>query len=280
MKVLANANVPYTFQYVPDAMGDHRLTDLRQNDQGEELYIYTDQEGHTMEYTSDHPLFRRQGVITHLVQESPLGSTESELTLIFPLSMQAVVTGQTEGGSILHYYFKADDHLEAERELENLLKQLPVSSQSIYNIRSGEESNRALVTVVNVFSYGFIILISLIALANVCNTISTNIALRRREFAMLRSVGMSERALHRMMNYECILYGVKGLSFGLVVAIFVTFLIYWVVNAGVVTRFYIPWYSITAAVLSVFLVVFATMLYAMKKIQGEDPISALKNENL
>jgi len=280
MKVLADANVPYTFQYVPDAMGDHRLTDLRQNDQGEELYIYTDQEGHTMEYTADHPLFRRQGVITHLVQESPLGSTESELTLIFPLSMQAAVTGQTEGGSILHYYFKADDHLGAERELENLLKQLPVSSQSIYNIRSGEESNRALVTVVNVFSYGFIILISLIALANVFNTISTNIALRRREFAMLRSVGMSERALHRMMNYECILYGVKGLSFGLVVAIFVTFLIYWVVNAGVVTRFYIPWYSITAAVLSVFLVVFATMLYAMKKIRGEDPISALKNENL
>jgi len=57
----------------------------------------------------------------------------------------------------------------------------------LINYAETDEANRALITIVNVFSYGFIVLISLIALANVFNTISTNISLRRREFAMLKS---------------------------------------------------------------------------------------------
>lgn len=43
---------------------------------------------------------------------------------------------------------------------------------------------------------------------------------------------------------------------------------------------YIPWYSVAIAVGSVFVVVFATMLYATRKIRSENPIEALKQENL
>ena len=45
-------------------------------------------------------------------------------------------------------------------------------------------------------------------------------------------------------------------------------------------QFYIPWYSIAIAVGSVFIVVFATMLYATGKIRKDNPIDALKNENI
>lgn len=55
-----------------------------------------------------------------------------------------------------------------------------------------------------VFAYGFSVLISMIAIANVFNTITTNIMLRRREFAMLKSIGLGERGFRKMMNYECI----------------------------------------------------------------------------
>lgn len=65
------------------------------------------------------------------------------------------------------------------------------------------------------FSYGFIVLISLIAAANVFNTISTNISLRRREFAMLKSVGMTAKGFNHMMNFECLLYGSRALLLGL-----------------------------------------------------------------
>lgn len=72
--------------------------------------------------------------------------------------------------------------------------------------------------VVDVFPYAFALMISLIAVANVFNTISTNIRIRRRELAMLRSVGMSERGFNRMVNYECFFYGVRTLLFGVPVA--------------------------------------------------------------
>ena len=137
-----------------------------------------------------------------------------------------------------------------------------------------------MVNVVNIFSYGFITLISLIAAANVFNTISTNINLRRREFAMLKSIGMTPKSFTRMMNFECLLYGFKGLLYGLPVSFIVTLMIYRSICEGLEMAFFIPWYSIAIAVGSVFLVVFTTMVYSMRKINKENTIDALKNENL
>ena len=142
------------------------------------------------------------------------------------------------------------------------------------------DNDRAMVTVINVFAFGFITLISLIAAANVFNTISTNIILRRREFAMLRSVGMTPEGFQKMMNFECLLYGFKGLLYGLPVSFLMTWIIYHTISNGLDTEFFIPWYSIAIAVGSVFLVVFATMLYSMGKIKKENTIDVLKNENV
>ena len=142
------------------------------------------------------------------------------------------------------------------------------------------EGRRAVITVVNVFSYGFIVLISLIAAANVFNTISTNIALRRRELAVLQSVGMSRRDVYRMMNFECLRYGLKSLLRGLPVSAAVCWLIYRSVDAGYETAFTIPWVSVVIAVVSVFVVVFATMLYAMHKLRRDNIIDILRAEAL
>ncbi|MBQ5565466.1 MAG: FtsX-like permease family protein, partial [Clostridia bacterium] len=140
--------------------------------------------------------------------------------------------------------------------------------------------SRMIVGVVNVFAYGFIILISLIAAANVFNTISTSIMLRRREFAMLKSIGMTDRSMRRMLSFECIIYGLRALLLGLPVSVGVTFLIHRIVAQELQRGFYVPWHSIMIAVGSVFLVVFATMLYARGKLKKDNPIDALKNENL
>ena len=83
-----------------------------------------------------------------------------------------------------------------------------------------------------------------------------------------------------MMNYECIIYGVKGLVWGLPAAIGITWVIWKVTNQAFESSFYVPWYCIAIAVGSVFLVVFVTMLYAMDKIRKDNTIDALKNENM
>lgn len=175
--------------------------------------------------------------------------------------------------------FSAEDRSSVYEQVETYVDENDLDLY-VSNTFENEENARNMVLIVNVFSYGFITLISLISMTNVFNTISTNILLRRREFAMLRSVGMTGRGLNKMMNFECLLYGTKSLIFGIPVSIGVTYLIYMSVKQGLSTHFYMPWVGITVAVISVFLVVFITMLYAMSKIKKDNTIDALRNENL
>ena len=176
--------------------------------------------------------------------------------------------------------FQCEDHNSANKEMTKLLIKNNLSTASLTDFAASAESERSMITVINIFSYGFIILISLIAAANVFNTISTNINLRRREFAMLKSIGMTPEAFSKMMNFECLLYGFKGILYGLPVSFLVTWMIYRSISEGLEMPFFIPWYSIAIAVGSVFLVVFITMIYSMRRIRKENILDALKNENL
>ena len=123
-------------------------------------------------------------------------------------------------------------------------------------------------------------MISLIAVANVFNTISTNIRLRRRELAMLRSVGMSDREFGRMMWFECLIYGWRTLCFGLPAALLVSWLIHWWLTGreGVQAAFPIPWKGLGISILGVFIVIFVTELYAAGRIKRENIIEALRDD--
>lgn len=152
---------------------------------------------------------------------------------------------------------------------------------TLINLSTAVELFRSLTFVVDVFTYAFALMISLIAVANVFNTISTNIRIRRRELAMLRSVGMSKRGFNRMMNYECFFYGVRTLLLGVPVASLMSWLIYKAMAAserleGFAWQF--PWKSMAASVLGVFGIVFVTMLYATGKIRSENIIDVLRDE--
>lgn len=214
------------------------------------------------------------------VDAVPLGMSEEKPFLIYPYSRIAEVTGIDPREDGIAFCFEAPAHAAAYADMKQILSDAGQSTSRLYDNAQMLESMRSTVTVVNVFSYGFIILISLIAVANVFNTISTNIALRRWEFAMMKSVGLTTRGMHKMLNYECLIYGIKGLALGLPVSFLSTLAIWLVVGQAVEQPFMIPWAAVAIAVGSVFAVVFATMLYAGGKLRRDNPIDALKNENL
>lgn len=97
---------------------------------------------------------------------------------------------------------------------------------------------------------------------------------------MLRSVGMSDRDFNRMMRFECLLYGVRTMLWGLPLSVFMSWLIYraMVLGGGFELIFIFPWGSIGASILGVFLIVFITMLYATSQIKKENIIDALRDE--
>lgn len=177
--------------------------------------------------------------------------------------------------------FRSKNSTQSVSEMKRMLQDDGVTANyNLYNNCKILDDSRNMIFISNVFAYTFIIMISLIAIANVFNTISTNIKLRRRELAMLRSVGMSERDFQKMMNFECTFYGMKALLFGLPIAIISSWLIYKGMVGGGAENidFVLPWGSIGISVFSVFLVVFITMLYAISKIKKENIIDALRDD--
>lgn len=211
------------------------------------------------------------------------GTQQSEVFVILPvraLNNEMIGNMLADVSVYGNYSFMTDSHVQLSDELNALTSDSGFSGYSSVDFVESRRVAQNLILIVKVFSYGFIALISLIAAANVFNTISTNIALRRREFAMLKSVGMTQRGFNKMMNFECLLYGFKAILFGLPVSFAATFFIFLSLMSGYETTFFLPWSAVLIAIFSVFAVVFATMLYSMSKIRKDNPIDALKNENL
>lgn len=82
------------------------------------------------------------------------------------------------------------------------------------NIESEVKQEKDMITLISIFLYGFIIVISLIGVTNVFNTITTSMMLRSKEFAMLKSIGMTHKEFNHMIRLESIMYGLKSLIIG------------------------------------------------------------------
>ena len=210
----------------------------------------------------------------------------SSTSLVYPLSAADTLIGKFRADAGLtaslekEFAVEAPNHAEVCAKISSFLEERGLDTTRLYDLAESNEGARRVITVINVFSYGFITLISLIAATNVFNTISTSVMLRRREFAVLKSIGLDNRAFVRMMNYECLIYGFRSLLWGLPPALALTFLIWLTSGLSYQTPFSMPWQSVVIAVGSVFVVVFLSMFYAAGKIRKDNPIDALKNETL
>lgn len=177
--------------------------------------------------------------------------------------------------------FKSKNPSRSANEMQTMINSAGITAKySLINVYGTLDQSRNTIFIANVFAYTFIIMISLIAVANVFNTISTNIKLRRRELAMLRSVGMSDRDFQKMMNFECVFYGMRALLFGLPIAAISSWLIYKGIFDGGADNidFVFPWGSMAISVFSVLFIVFITMLYSISKIKKENIIDALRDD--
>ena len=83
-----------------------------------------------------------------------------------------------------------------------------------YNLYETYQDSRNTVLVINIFLYGFLVVVLVICIINVFNTVSTNIMNRKREIAMLGAIGASKRQLRKMLYAECLLYGIIGTIWG------------------------------------------------------------------
>lgn len=175
-------------------------------------------------------------------------------------------------------FLKSDDPLKLQEDIEAIGDVSGATRIDIRNVFMGRQKEEQMILLFSVFTYGFILLITSICIANIFNTISTSIALRKKEFAMLKSVGMTPESFSRMINYESIFYGIKALLYGLPISLSVMYLMHRTLMRKFDFAFTLSWVSIGAVVVAVFVMVGAAMLYSSSKIKKENIIEALKQE--
>ena len=191
------------------------------------------------------------------------------------------------GEEVLRDYHDRYQYLTIQsKEYEKLYNELDKEYGSTLNgnisspaIEAQNEKNSLLA--IKILMYGFITLVTLIGVTSVFNTIYTSIHLRRREFAMLRSVGLSPKGFQKMIFFESFFFGLKSLFYALPVSFGFIFLIsrsmgYSFQFGGIL----VPWGSILIAIIGVFLLILLTMMYSVRKIKKENILTSLQDENI
>jgi len=138
-----------------------------------------------------------------------------------------------------------------------------------------------MILVVKILMYGFIGLITLIGVTSVFNTISTSMALRKREFAVLRSIGLTRKGFNKILFFESLFFGLKSLIYAIPVSLGVTIIIHYALaDMMSINSIVIPWKAIIISIVSVFVIVLLTMMYSTSKIKKHNIIEQIREENI
>lgn len=189
------------------------------------------------------------------------------------------VMGETKNGAYTEVSIMCNDFETVREELINSIKEK--DSEIGFFIETpgaGYDQMNNLFTIAKVFIYGFITLISIISVLNIINTISNSMNERRREFAMLRSVGMTPKSFKRMIYLEAGRYGAKALLFSIPVGILIHFAMYKALSGTMDFGFIIHPLSYVLAVIAVFVIIGTALLYSIDKIRDDNIIETLKTD--
>ena len=149
-----------------------------------------------------------------------------------------------------------------------------------FNLEETAKQEKSMVLVVKIFLYGFIAVITLIGVTNIFNTITSNMELRQKEFAMLKSIGMTKREFNRMINLETLFYGTKSWIYGTILGLLGTFALYKAFSIKLDSGLYIPIVPIVISAVFVFILVFIIMKYSISKINKQNTIETIRKDNI
>ena len=151
---------------------------------------------------------------------------------------------------------------------------------SINNMEANVKEEKAMILVIKIFLYGFIAVITLIGVTNIFNTITSNMELRQKEFAMLKSIGMTKKEFNRMINLETLFYGTKSLIYGIILGLIGTYAMYEAFAVKIDAGVYIPIKPIILSIIFVFILIFIIMRYSISKINKQNIIETIRKENV
>ena len=175
----------------------------------------------------------------------------------------------------------ADEYQDTfEKETEGNPEYSQISF-SVSNLDKQMRDEKSLFTLLGVFAYGLIVVIALIGITNIINTLSTGMELRSREFATLRSIGMTDKQFAGMVRLESVFISVKALVIGVPLGILISYLLCVIMNRMDDAIIYeLPYKAIILCIVVVIMLIYAIMKLSMTKLRHNNIIETIKNENL
>jgi len=160
------------------------------------------------------------------------------------------------------------------------INNLDIENLDVFNINEQKEQMNAIVLIIAIFAYGFIIVISLIGITNVFNTINTNMRLRSKEFAMLKSIGMTKKEFNRMIRLESLFYGLKSLLIGVPLGLLGGYAIFKATGNTIMLDYSFPTMAVLISIVFVFFVVWLIMRISISKVNKQNIIETIRNDNI
>lgn len=195
----------------------------------------------------------------------------------------------SNGGYIVlnNKYFNNIDYYGCDLMIDSLNTEqltndiLDIDSElNYYDMDEEAKAEKSIVIVISIFLYGFIGVITLIGVTNIFNTITSNMELRQKEFAMLKSVGMTKKEFNHMINLETLFYSSKSLIYGSILGIIGSYFVHRAFAGKIGTQFVLPYKAILICILFVFIVVYMIMKYSINKINRQNMIETIRKENI
>lgn len=225
----------------------------------------------------------------YLDEETNLYITIGEVASIRPFGLQAnndrvyLVVSDEYYDSIkgvtnyYNVYFDSSNASKLQDDIDNILKD---ERYSVDNKEENVKILRNLILLIGIFLYGFITVITLISVTNIFNTITTSMELRKPEFAMLKSVGMTTKEFNRMIRLESIFVCSKSLVIGIPVSLVLSYLLYRLLGYNSGLHYKLPINGILISSLFVLLLINLLMKYSINKINKQNTIETIRNENI
>ena len=164
-------------------------------------------------------------------------------------------------------------------ELEEIVRKSNIGSY-VENIETIAKEQNAMMLAISIFLYGFIAVISLIGVTNIFNTITTNMELRQKEFANLKSIGMTKKEFNRMIRLESVLYGSKALVIGIPIGVGLSYLLFKAFGISYEMTYELPFKAIGISIVVVAILIWVIMRFSLKKINKQNIIETIRKDNI
>ena len=226
---------------------------------------------------------RKEIIVGALADTAPTGISTRSGTLHILLPVSAMAANETLGFADAQMNFDAGGSAEtaanAQDALELVSTDFPELDCTYTNFADTKMQNRMMSDTVQTFICCFTVICGLIAVANVFNTLTNSLILRRREFAVLKSIGMGESAFRRMIAYECASYALRGFAIGLALAAIAAAFLTQAMTYSFTTFTLEPPIAEAAAAAGIVLaVIVVSAAYALRRSHAANVVEALRDD--